>query len=114
MQVNWYRNASEKENDKAHGAGELLQVISPANASESIAIIVSDTGAFEEKPLSLVKLVESKISISVNEIETLAAKLEEAEKEIARLNSELAKAQVAPKPAPKPVAKPAPKPVTKK
>ena len=88
MQVNWFRNASEKDNDNTHGTGELLEVLFPAQASESIAIIVDTKGNFVEKTLSLVKQAEVQAPINTLELEstinTLTSKLEEAGKEVTR------------------------------
>lgn len=94
MHVNWYRNASEKDNDKAHGTGELIEIVSPHGTSESIAIIVNtEDGSFVEKPLSLVKQADVKPAISTIELESeinqLKAKLEESDKIFDAVNKDL-------------------------
>ncbi len=98
MQVNWFRNASEKDNDNVHGTGELLEVLFPAQASESIAIIVDTKGNFVEKNLSLVKQAEVQAPVNTLELEstinTLTSKLEEASKEVTRLDLEHAERKV--------------------
>jgi septal ring factor EnvC (AmiA/AmiB activator) len=123
MQVNWYRNASEKDNNKAHGTGELIEIVSPHGTSESIAIIVGSEGSFVEKPLSLIKQAEVQEQVSTIELESeinqLKAKLEESDKVFDAVNKDLeaantkvkelteevskAKLSTAKKPAPKPV-----------
>ena len=94
MQVNWYRNASEKDNDKAHGTGELIEIVSPHGTSESIAIIVNrEDGSFVEKPLSLVKQANVEPQASVIELESeinkLKAQLEESDKIFDATNKDL-------------------------
>jgi len=128
MQVNWYRNASEKDNDKVHGTGELIEIVSPHGTSESIAIIVnSNDGSFVEKQLSLIKQADVKPAVSTIELESeinqLKAKLEESDKVFDAVNKDLEAANLevqelqrelteAKKPAP--IKKPAPKPVAPK
>lgn len=98
MQVNWYRNASGKDNGNAHGTGNLLEVLFPAQASESIAIIVDTEGNLVEKNLSLVKQAEVQAPVNTLELEstinTLTSKLEEAGKEVERLDLEHAERKV--------------------
>lgn len=123
MQVNWHRNASEKDNNKPHGTGELLEVLFPAQASESIAIIVDGEGNFVEKPLSLIKQADVQPPVNTLELEssvnTLTSKLEEATKDYTELQGELTIAldEIAKLKKPKVVSKPAtkvtPKPVDK-
>lgn len=95
MQVNWYRNASEKDNNKQHGTGELLEILSPAQASESIAIIVDTEGNFREFPLSLIKQADIQPPVNTLELEssinTLTSKLQEANAEIAKLKKPVVK-----------------------
>ena len=86
MQVNWYRNASEKDANKPHGTGELLEVLHPAQASESIAIIVDTEGNFVEKLLSLIKQAE--------ESESLRTDLDIANQTIKQLDLEHAEHKV--------------------
>lgn len=121
MQVNWYRNASEKDHDKAHGTGELIEIVSPHGTSESIAIIVNrEDGSFVEKPLSLVKQANVEPALSTIELESeinqLKSKLEESDKIFDATNKDLEAAnnkvkelteQLAKKP--KPIVKPAQK-----
>jgi len=85
MNVNWYRNASEKENNKSHGTGELLNILCPAQTSECIAIIVDSTGNFVEKQLSLVKQDDLAKVVDTSELE---AKIVKANKTIERLDLE--------------------------
>lgn len=124
MQVNWYRNASEKDNDKAHGTGELIEIVSPHGTSESIAIIVNrEDGSFVEKPLSLVKQANVEPQASVIELESeinkLKAKLEESDKIFDATNKDLEVAnnkvkELTEQLAKKPAVKPTPKPVAPK
>jgi septal ring factor EnvC (AmiA/AmiB activator) len=123
MQVNWYRNASEKDNNKEHGTGELIEIVSPHGTSESIAIIVGTDGSFVEKQLSLIKQADVTPVVSTIELESeinqLKAKLEESDKVFDTVNKDLEAAnnkvkelteQLVKKPtATKPIVKPTPK-----
>jgi hypothetical protein len=119
MQVNWYRNASEKDNDNAHGTGELIEIVSPHGTSESIAIIVNrEDGSFVEKPLSLVKQANVEPQTSVIELESeinkLKAQLEESDKIFDATNKDLEAANNKVKELTEQLAKPIVKPAQKK
>lgn len=106
MLVNWYRNASEKDQGIAHGTGEIAHLGWMERTAQGMAIIVDDKGNFVEKELSLIKIAEVPADKSVEYIRLLGeaddtiakknAELEEANKVIERLNKK-------PKAAPKPV-----------
>tara|TARA_R110000851_G_scaffold8936_1_gene33968 strand:+ start:411 stop:1055 length:645 start_codon:yes stop_codon:yes gene_type:complete len=93
MQVNWYRNASEKDNDKPHGTGELLEILHPAQASECVAIIVAEDGNLVERILSLIKQADVQPPVNTLELEstinTLTSDLQSSKQIVDALNVEL-------------------------
>lgn len=54
--VKWYRNSSEKDQDKPKGKGTIVAVKPMHNNSGGSAVIVDEDGNFIEKELSLIKV----------------------------------------------------------
>jgi TolA-binding protein len=89
LSVSWYRNASEKDQDKAVGTGQLhsLAVL----PSESIAVIIDSNGEFHEKPLSLIRVTDkdtSEIDAANQTIRELSKELSEAGELINKLKKQ--------------------------
>jgi len=57
MKANWYRNASEKDQDKVHGTGEVLKFQIMERSPEGVAILLDDKGNLVTKPMSLVRVI---------------------------------------------------------
>lgn len=92
--VKWYRNASEKDQDKIHGKGVLVAIMPRQNNSGGSAVIVDDDGNFVEKDLSLIKVERLNVSVDTevliandtaklnNEIKNLKDKIIELNKKV--------------------------------
>jgi len=79
MKANWYRNASEKDQDKVHGTGEVVHFGLLERTGEGIAVIADAKGNIHEKPFSLVRLVNAEEQAKAEE-QAIDAKAEEQAK----------------------------------
>ena len=85
MLVNWFRNASEKDNKIVRGTGEIAHLGWMERTAEGMAIIVDSEGNFVEKNLSLIQLAE----VPEDQTAEFDKMIEEADSTIVALKKEL-------------------------
>lgn len=74
LNLNWYRNASEKDQEKPQGSGTLMQIFAKERTGETIVLIMVANGDIVEKIVSLVRVVKE--NIADGELSALKADLE--------------------------------------
>ena len=93
-QVNWYRNASEKDNNQPQGTGKLVHLALMERTAEAIGVIVDDKGHFHEKVLSLMTVeLDEQVDVTEqtqaleNQIKQLEAELDTKDKALQEANN---------------------------